>query len=65
MPQVVLLIAAGAGLLFARRWLRGAHSRVADDLKRAKEALAERERRERVTTPLEQDPETGIYRPRR
>jgi len=62
MPQVLLLIAAGAGLWFARRFLRKEQSRVAADLRAAEEAMERRELDSAV--PLEQDPVTGVYRPK-
>lgn len=64
MPQIlVLLAAAGAGLLALRRWYKEEQRRIAQELARAREAMAKRERDEIV--PLERDPATGIYRPRR
>jgi len=62
MPQVLLLIAAGAGLWFARRFLRKEQGRVAADLRAAEEAMERRELDSAV--PLEQDPVTGVYRPK-
>jgi len=62
MPQFLILAAAGAGLLLARRWYREAQRRVVFELRAAEEALARRERESAV--PLEQDPATGIYRPK-
>jgi hypothetical protein len=62
MPQVLLLIVAGtAGLILAGRWYAQERRRIASELRAAKEAM-ERERNKGV--PLEQDPLTGIYRPR-
>jgi hypothetical protein len=63
MPQVLLLIAAGAGLVLAGRWYRDARRRVLAELRTAQEAM-ERQKRE-VIVPLEQDPRTGVYRPKR
>jgi hypothetical protein len=63
MPQVLLIIAAGAGLWFARRFLRKEQGRVAEDLRAAEEAMERRELDSAV--PLEQDPVTGVYRPKR
>lgn len=60
MPQVLLLIAAGAGLLLVRRFLRKEQERIAADLREAREAMEQRER----PVPLEQDPATGVYRPK-
>ena len=62
MPQVLLILAAGAGLWLVRRILRREQSRVADDLRAANEAMARRELDSAV--PLEQDPATGVYRPK-
>jgi hypothetical protein len=63
MPQLLLLIAAGAGLFFARRWLRAEQGRIAAELKAAREAMERREVDNVV--PLERDPATGVYRPKR
>ena len=61
MPQILFLVAAGAGLMLARRWYANEQRRVAAELRAAEEALA---RRETTTIPLERDPSTGIYRPK-
>jgi hypothetical protein len=64
MPQILLLVAAGAGLLLAgRRWYVRERARIAAELRAAKEAMEQREKRPIV--PLEADPLTGIYRPKR
>ena len=64
MPQILILIAAaGAGLLALRRWYREEQRRIAAELARAKAAMERREMDEIV--PLERDPATGVYRPRR
>jgi hypothetical protein len=63
MPQLLLLIAAGAGLVLARRWYRGEQRRIASELRAAKQAM-ERHEAESIV-PLEQDPLTGVYRPKR
>ena len=64
MPQILLLVAAGAGLLLAgRRWYVRERARIAAELRAAKEAMEQREVRPIV--PLEPDPLTGIYRPKR
>lgn len=64
MPQIlVLLAAAGAGLLALRRWYKEEQRRIARELAHARAAMEQRERDEIV--PLERDPATGIYRPRR
>lgn len=61
MPQILFLVAAGAGLMLARRWYAHEQRRVAAELRAAEEALA---RRETASIPLERDPKTGIYRPK-
>jgi len=63
MPQLLLLIAAGAGLLLVRRYVKREQERIAADLRAAKEAMEHQEIDHAV--PLEQDPRTGIYRPKR
>jgi hypothetical protein len=62
MPQVLLLIAAGAGLFLARRYLRKEQGRVAEEIRAAREAMERRNADHAV--PLEKDPRTGIYRPK-
>jgi len=61
MPPIFLLVAAGAGLFFARRWYTNERQRVAAALRAAEESL---QQREHEAIPLERDPATGIYRPR-
>jgi hypothetical protein len=64
MPQVLLLFAAGAGLVLAgRRWYLRERTRIAAELRAAKEAMEQRQAEPIV--PLELDPLTGIYRPKR
>jgi hypothetical protein len=63
MPQLLILVAAGAGLFLAGRFYRDMQRRIASELRAAEEALERRERESVV--PLEQDPTTGIYRPKR
>ena len=63
MPQLLLLIAAGAGLLLVRRYVKREQERIAADLRAAKEAMERQEIDHAV--PLEQDPRTGVYRPKR
>ena len=63
MPQVLLILAAGAGLLMAGRWLRREQRRIAAELRAAREAMDHRE--EKSAVPLERDPATGVYRPKR
>jgi hypothetical protein len=63
MPQILLLVAAGAGLLLAgRRWYVRERARIAAELRAAKEAM-ERQK-ERPIVPLEPDPLTVIYLPK-
>jgi hypothetical protein len=62
MPQLLFLVAAGAGLFVAGRWYRDMQRRIASELRAAEEALQRREKESVV--PLEQDPTTGIYRPK-
>ncbi|HZJ12259.1 MAG TPA: hypothetical protein VFD26_06365 [Methyloceanibacter sp.] len=64
MPQILLLVAAGAGLLLAgRRWYVRERTRIAAELRAAKEAMEQHKTTPIV--PLEVDPLTGIYRPKR
>ena len=63
MPQILLLVAAGAGLVLAgRRWYVRERDRIAAELKSAQEAMERH--RARPIVPLERDPLTGIYRPK-
>jgi hypothetical protein len=62
MPQVLLIIAAGAGLLLARRYLRKEQGRIAAELRAAREAMERRNADHAI--PLEKDPSTGVYRPK-
>jgi hypothetical protein len=62
MPQILLLFAAGAGLVLAgRRWYARERARIAAELRAANEAM---EREAHPIVPLELDPLTGIYRPK-
>jgi hypothetical protein len=63
MPQILILAAVGAGLVLAGRFYREMQRRIKSELKAAEEALERRARENAV--PLERDPATGIYRPRR
>jgi len=63
MPQVLLILAAGAGLVLAGRWLRREQRRIAAELRAARDALDRRA--EDGAVPLERDPATGVYRPKR
>jgi hypothetical protein len=62
MPQLLLVFAAAAGFLMVRRYLKQHQERIASDLRAAKEAMEAQEIEHAV--PLEQDPRTGIYRPK-
>jgi hypothetical protein len=62
MPQVLFLAAIAAGLMMARRWYKQERTRIAAELKRAKDAMERREAENII--PLERDA-SGIYRPRR
>jgi hypothetical protein len=62
MPQVLLLIAAGAGLWLAKRYFRKEQGRIAAELRAAREAMERRD--EDSAVPLERDPATGVYRPK-
>lgn len=63
MPPLLIFVAAGAGLFLAGRWYRDMQRRIKSELRAAEEALEQRERESVV--PLEQDPATGVYRPKR
>ena len=62
MPQVLILIAVGAGLMLVRRFLRKEQGRIAAELRAAKEAMSRRKPDHAVQ--LERDPATGVYRPK-
>ncbi|MEM7399674.1 MAG: hypothetical protein AAGF48_07335 [Pseudomonadota bacterium] len=62
MPQVLLLAAIGAGLLLVRRYLKREQERVRAELRKAEEAMERRDIESAV--PLEEDPATGVYRPK-
>ena len=63
MPQVLLLIAAGAGLVLAgRRWYLRERARIAAELREARQAMEQRDAKPVVR--LEADPLTGTYRPK-
>lgn len=61
MPQLLVLTLLGAGLWAGYRWYRRQVKEVASELRAAEEAL--RRRDETAIPSLEQDPETGVYRP--
>ena len=63
MPQVFILIAAGAGLVLAgRRWYLRERARIEADLRAAREAMERRDAK--PVQRLELDPLTGVYRPK-
>lgn len=62
MPQVILLAAIGAGLLWVRRYFKREQERVRAELRKAQEAMERRDIESAV--PLEEDPVTGVYRPK-
>ena len=62
MPQVLILIAAGAGMFLARKWYRDEQRRIAGEVARAREAMQQREAANAI--PLVRDPATGVYQPR-
>ncbi len=62
MPQVLILAAIGAGLLLVRRYLKKEQERVRAELRKAEEAMQRRDIES--TVPLEEDPRTGVYRPK-
>lgn len=62
MPQLLILLAAGAGAFLVRRWYRDEQRRVAAELARARKAMDQREAENVVR--LERDPATGVYRPK-
>jgi hypothetical protein len=61
MPQLLILLAAGAGIFLARRWYRDEQRRIAAELARARKAMDQQEAGNIVR--LERDPKTGQYRP--
>lgn len=62
MPQVLILAAIGAGLLLVRRYLKKEQERVRAELRKAEQAMQRRDIES--TVPLEEDPRTGVYRPK-
>jgi hypothetical protein len=62
MPQLLILLAAGAGIFLARRWYRDEQRRIAAELARARKAMDQQEAG--TVVRLERDPATGVYRPR-
>jgi hypothetical protein len=62
MPQLLILLAAGAGMFLARRWYRDEQHRIAAELGRARKAMDQQEAAKIVS--LERDPATGVYSPK-
>jgi len=56
------LAAIGAGLLMVRRYIKREQERVRAELRKAEQAMERRDIESAV--PLEQDPVTGVYRPK-
>lgn len=63
MPQLILIILAGAGLWAGYKWVRKEQDRVKEQLKAAEAELKKRE--ENAMPKLRQNPETGVYEPTR
>jgi len=61
MLQLIGMLVLGAIAWIGYRWLRKEMTRVQGDLHEADEAL--RRKKAKTITTLEQDPETGEYRP--
>ncbi|GAB4225664.1 MAG: hypothetical protein Kow0032_01910 [Methyloligellaceae bacterium] len=61
MPQLIGLLILGAAAWFGYRWVRKEMMRVKAELDAADQALRRQEAKR--TTRLEQDPDTGVYRP--
>ena len=61
MPQLIVALLAGVGILAGYKWLRKEQLRVKASLREAEEEL--RRRDDKSIPTLKQDPETGIYRP--
>ena len=61
MPQILILVAAGAGMFLARKWYRDEQRRIANEVARAREAMEQRDIASAI--PLVRDPATGVYRP--
>jgi len=62
MPQLFILLAAGAGIFLARRWYRDEQRRIAAELARARMAMDQQEAGNIVR--LERAPATGVYSPK-
>jgi len=62
MPQLLILLAAGAGVFLVRRWYRDEQRRIAADLARARKTMDQQAAG--TVVRLERDPSTGVYRPK-
>ena len=62
MPQLLILLVAGAGVFLVRRWYRDEQRRVAAELARTRKAMDQREADSALR--LERDPATGVYSPK-
>ena len=63
MPQVVALALLGGALYAGFRWLARAAGAVAEDVRRAEEALKAKRPIEKDLGTLEYDAASGVYRP--
>ncbi len=61
MPQLLLIVLAGAGVWAGYRWYRKEQDRVKATLREAENELGRRYKKEAPT--LKRDPETGVYSP--
>jgi hypothetical protein len=61
MPQLIGIIVGGVAAWAGYRWMSKEWNRVQADLRDADEVLKKRE--EKAVPTLQQDPETGVYRP--
>lgn len=61
MPQLLLILAAGAGIWVGYKWYRKEQDRVRSVLREAEDELERRYEKEAPT--LKRDPDTGVYKP--
>jgi hypothetical protein len=68
MPQVIVLVVAGAGLYAGYKWISRVLSDTQESLRRAESEVLRREAAARGGPKdlgtLEYDPQSGVYRPR-
>ncbi|MEL6375197.1 MAG: hypothetical protein AAFR04_14655 [Pseudomonadota bacterium] len=67
LPQVLALAVVGAGVFLGYRWLAHRSGRLAQDVKKARDAFTRRTQErplEKDLGTLERDPETGEFKPR-